>query len=513
MIEQVPMNAGVPLVRTLTVPFPAGMAERFVQAASFDVAGVATYTTRPVTASMQPPGAPGVLDLTDASRVIGLELAAVTPWPPSPMPPLTIRAATLEGGQYTIGPPVLESPGAIVFDPATPRLTFPAIAGRAWKLELPATFQVTAVLLEHLPHDLTVTLSAGGEPEPLWSHPGPLLPQIGAQTIDFRSAAERLLQTGNAPLTFRITSSTSSRLELTWRQMAATCVARPPARTFALRGSPAELRITAPPKPFAASVQVTAKHRGRELNGGSATASDRAPVSGLRADPSRAIAALASFNPPPGRPKGSMLGLAAVRLRLAVTEAAEVALALHANVAGAPGPPLAAPVVRQLAAGFRDWLEIELPVPQAVATGPDVLWVVLRATRGSLVWCGDAPRPSRWSLRMGEAMAFRSFGTAELGRPLSLPVGETPPRRALTSIDGGAAWSAASIVPWMQLFHAVLLPPSVTIGGWTLLRTAPDSPHFAARVALPSLSMPLQSRSALDVTVDEIALSYDPFAS
>jgi hypothetical protein len=215
------------------------------------------------------------------------------------------------------------------------------------------------------------------------------------------------------------------------------------------------------------------------------------PVSGLRIDGQRSVAARAPLHP---------ASLASVRMQIAVLQPSEIALELRADAAGGPAAPLAPQIVRQLDAPFVGWVEIELPSPVPVDT--PFVWITVRATQGEVVWCCDA----------SEGAAAR-VSDAKL-----------------------ASWMSAEALlqPRVQLFDAVPAPREIDIllrtgsviaSAWKLTRTSPDSVDYAAAGAtLPNpirallaaatgdgratSKFQLFSRAAVDVALSAIRLSY-----
>jgi hypothetical protein len=522
------IGAGQPEVHTVALPLLGGMTGVTVHTAHLSLEAVRHEVERPVDPTILGDAAPpnGVLiQLSDDSRLIGFDLGPVTPRTLPVGQHLLIRAATKDGDAWTYGPPLFSLqpsaspplPGGMTMHATEPRVRFPALAGRAWLIELldelpnavpRAKLAVTTIVLEELPHDLTVTADEEGETLVLWNHAGVLTPEQGPQDVDFRSMAERLMTNGQRTLSLNVTSRTPAKVAIIQPRVEATWEAQPheePLRV-ALRGAWERLPLQPPPqlRPGAATLRVTARHLGRELN--SATTARTTSNAGLRVDRNSSVAALAAFHPQPGT---LPLRLAAVRLALMVFDAAEVVIELRANAAGRPGEPLAPKAVRKLEARTDTWLEIEWAEPPLIAPALSAFWIVLRATGGMALWCGDPPPDSRQASSR-----------------------ETS--RVLVSSDGGTSWTppdtllAAPQTPGLEVFHAAVVPQSVSIDlraagtpvvSWTLPRIKPESREFSTRVALPpemlqrfplAPELMLRSTSALDVNVDEIVLSYDP---
>ena len=528
-------GAGHPHVHQVPLPLLAGMSDVTIQAAHLTIAAIRHDVERKVDDTITlPAGAPRglLLSLEAESRLSGFVLTPITHWLLSNQH-LVIRAATFTDGQWSYSSPLLSDrpsadppmPGGMKVDAneARKRVTFPALTGRTWLIEiLGGPISVTHILLEQLPHDLTVTAHEDGEALVLWNHSGVLTPEQGVQDVDFRSMVERLMASDAAPRTLdlEIASSTPAQIAITQPPVDARYEARPeePLRV-AVRGDWERLPLQPRPdlRPLAVTLRMTARHLGRDRNAWTAGApasrfnprspwyfgepEELNPSGGLRVDGNRAAAALAAFMPLPGSPAGTLLALAAIRLSLIVFEDAELVVELRANASGSPGELLVPQVVRAVTANAGGWVEIEWPRPPAIATGPAAFWIVLRATRGAALWHAD-------------------------------PFADTT--RVAISTDGGAQWApldpvlASPLAPRVQLFHSVIIPPSVPIElrvarwsteSWTLERVGFESLEYTARVALPAEMLPplawspelaLRSPSALNVNIDEIVLSYDP---
>jgi hypothetical protein len=400
-------------------------------------------------------------------------------------------------------------------------LTFPPLTASAFNVHVakggsPTELKHTGDVAIHragidaAPTALNVAMRVGGAEAPVWSHGGTLLPGP-EQEIAFLPVAERLLKTPpaappDASLVF--TSDSDGRISIPDFSIAATYVARPAdqPRRIALRGGWERVPLDAPAgaAPTSSALTLTARFLGRALNGASPIASGDSPATSLRFDNARAVAVLAGFAPLAGSPAGSTLGLAAVRLFLAALSDAEVVIELRANAGGAPGAPIVPQSAMRLAVGELGWREVVLAPPApSIATGDTAVWVVVRATKGSVLWCGDA-------------------GGA---------------RAPLVSTDGMATWSdVMPIAPRLQLFHAAVAPPSIDVQlragnfahQWTLAPSSAGSSDFTSGATSfpPSLHALLQTKQAAngngravtplelfspfaaDLTLDGIALSY-----
>jgi hypothetical protein len=514
--------------RELGIPFAAGMDDITVDAAQFELRAGACTNDAAINPTPFGPGAV-VIDLGAEGRLTEIDLTDDSHWPPDVDTRLVLRAATPNGSGYTAGTPLIATPGfgggmfgmilSGIDTPAARKLRFAPIAGTAFILtwatgsnptslsQEPKPIGVKRVAVEGVPRDASVTLVADGTEVPVWNQPGPLLPGK-LQSVSFVPAAERLLRaqlaTGAPPtlaVTLRFRSAAVSKLEITSPALAATYSAEPAAQPLraALRGSFERLELDAPATraPSRTELRVTAKYLGRMLNDEYGPLTDAPPVSGLRIDGERSVAARA---PLAARAPRQPAALASVRVQIAVLQPSEIALELRADAAGGPSALLAAQVVRQLGAPFVGWVEIELPSPVPVDT--PFVWITVRATKGEVVWCCDA----------GATAAARVSATKLTG------------------------WTAAEslLLPRVQLFDSVPPPGEIDIllrtgstlaQAWKLTRTGPKSVEYAAAGAtLPNAirallaaakgigratsRFDLFSRAAVDLALADITLSY-----
>jgi hypothetical protein len=484
----------------MRLPFVPGMTDVAVKSARLTVEAIARVVSRSVDPLVLRDPAPQngvIVDLHEESRLIGFELGVAL----AASETLEIRAATASSDS-----------GLAVFswkNETRKSFTFPALTGTAWLIQITGrnTFTIASVLVEELPRDLTLNLRDGGETLELFRVDGVLLPSQGEQEVIVRSEAERFLQARLASrvlglsLPLEIASSRPSQIAIRCWPVSATFVLRPheePLRVK-VRGTWASLPIDLPagPIPQSASCRITARHRGRVPN----VARGLMPrTAALHVDATRSAAALLPLHPPPGGTDGGLLAIGGVRLELISNGGAEIAVELRADAGGAPGPLVAAAFVLGIAEGWNQWLELEPPAPPVITTGPSALWVVLRATRGAVLWCCDS---------------------------------RDEPVRGVVSTDGGATWAPPDtfldglLVPRVELDHGVVVPSEISVdlrvgavggGTWTLQQSAPGSSEFSGRVVFtqPALTafsqrpdVAIRSAAALDVTVDEIELVYE----
>ena len=572
---ELPDEDGGEAARELGLPLLPGMDEvqvdeaRLVLRAEPREMEVTTHTVTNVAAGANQGT---VVALAKPSRLRKVELTYTVPAGTSPR--LVVRPAEKQGNAFSFGAPIYAAPdfpppgpmygrvlsGLAVQDLGGDRrlATFPNVLGSAWLFQLatgdsPTELsaqafqpQVGKVVIQALPRDLALELapSGGGPGIPLWSHPDLLLPETGEQEVHFTPLAQKTLaeelaaRSGEAgavtlpvPLRFRATSG--GAVGITARSLAARYVVRPlgpdPA-TLRLDGGWSPLGLDAPAAltPAGSAVRVTAKLLGRELNAGSPEPPVAPPGGGLRVSAERAVATALRFLPDEA---GRRLPLASVRLYLAAPEDAEGTLEIREDTAGAPGPPLAAPIVRQVPRGASGWIELELTAPLAVEPGDRPLWLTLRVTRGQLFWFGApgaAPSPDpggvgapvRVSPDQGrtwgspeEALATLATGGGPLLAQLFHAVPDPLPRPVVRLHRGAALlagdWLSAlqpTAQPREYRAEAAVLPAAVLAG----LAAVPPTGPGAGRVRS---ELRLFSRSVLDLTLEGMTLFYDPFGA
>ncbi|HET8774600.1 MAG TPA: hypothetical protein VFP80_12430 [Thermoanaerobaculia bacterium] len=522
---------GAVVERELGIPFAAGMDDITVDTAQFELRAGSRIENATLTTNKKFGDGAVVIDLGTEGRLTEIELTDDSFWPPNPNCRLVVRAATKAGSGYTAGAPLIAEPGfgGGMFGTLLGGMTvtqrkvrFAPIAGTAFIVtwakgnsatsldSLPPaemqTMGVKRVAVEAVPRDASVTLVAGATEVPVWNQPGPLLPG-NLQSVSFVPAAERLLReqlaTGAPPalaVTLRFRSASVSKLEITSPTLAATYHAEPAGEGVggapapqqlraAIRGSYERVELDAPATraPSTTALRVTAKYLGRMLNAAYQETPAHPAISGLRINSERSVAVRAPLQP---------ASLASVRVQLAALQPSEIALELLADATGGPAAALAPHVVRQLAAPFIGWVEIELPAPVPVEA--PFVWIALRATKGEVVWCCDV-----------EDGAVARVSDAKL-----------------------TSWTPADplLQPRVQLFDAVPPPPEIEIRlqtslAWTLVQTGPvdyavpgatlPQPIRALLAAAQNQGggrstsvMQLFSRAALDLALADIRLSY-----
>lgn len=553
--------------RELAIPFMPGMDEVRVEEAQVNLIGVTRQldlTGYAVTKSPSGNDAGLVLSLQKPARlrritIEGLSEAMLKDFAVNKH--LVVRPAQKQGGGFAFGPPIyaqpnLDPPGKM-YDRVLAGLdvqrvtgglsiTFPNTAGSAWLIQMAQGSDpmklaskteelsaidfdgtVSKVVVSSAPLDLSLVIAGDGAADiPLWSHPDYLWPEMGAQEVNFAPVAQnhltgRMKQIGpgasavTLPVPLRFTSAAGGAVEMRSRRITARYSLNPlkPDTSVELdqRGNWTTLGLTAPAglRPSSGTARLTARLKGWELNGGSMLPPLGRPGSGLRVGGERRCAVALPFTPAGGAAAGSLLPLVSARLYLGAWEPSEAALEIHQDSSGSPGPLLTPPIVKQVEKGFEDWLEFELAAPQQVATGGPPLWLVLRSTRGELLWFGSGEGVSRVSNDSG-----RTWGVAE---PLL----------------------AAEAAPLAQLFHASEdpLPPPVLrvqLGEAVLTENLLTSPvtrvpeaapreYIKEEIALPEKALDalrdtgggraelrLFSRSVMKVVVENFVLFYSP---
>jgi hypothetical protein len=213
--------------------------------------------------------------------------------------------------------------------------------------------------------------------------------------------------------------------------------------------------------------------------------------------------------------------LASARVFALAGEAVEVVCELRADAAGAPGPLLAAPVVKQLAAPEAPpprpgWIEFELPAPGAAVptstSSPATVWVTLRTNRGELRWFAGGAGEGRVSLDAGSSWGAVDAVIATTGAPLAqlfhAVTAPSPPELALL-VDGAPAGSVAlAAVQGSPLEFASPAGLALPAAAATAFAAAPGEADGRG-----AISLALFSAALADLTVEELTLSYDPFAT
>lgn len=545
----------------LAIPFLAGMDEVVVESAQLRVqAAIKKIELSSYKVSNGPDGQGSFLELGGPARlrevVVGQPSTATAAL-------LNLHLVVRSAEGLEPGPPVF------AFDPFEPdspmfgkvfggltvndnfgggsakQLLFPGAQGSAWLLQyatgteatnlqpVAERFTVQKVTVDAAATDLALVIPGPNDDDPsipLWSQPGAFLREAGEQEVNFTPLAQRHLAGALAgidaaaapqtlPIPLRFTSASGGAVRVTSKTLLAHYVVRPlgpdPA-TLRLGGDWAQLVLEAPAarRPSDSALRLRARHLGRELNAGSPPPL-RAPGAGVRVAGDRLVATAVELTPPAG--SAGTLPLASAKVHGLALEAAEVVMELRGDAGGAPGPLVASPVVRQLARPEGPppqapaWIEFELEAPGVAVAAPSTVWVTLRMNQGELRWFAGGNGDTRESLDAGA-----SWGAVD---------------PSLTSTGGLLA----------QVFHAVTdpAPPELTLlvgespAGSITLQAAGNKLEFAsaAGAGLPgpvlsalagapagngdraATTLRLFARAVADLTVEELTVSYDPFAS
>jgi hypothetical protein len=547
--------------RELAVPFLPGMDDVEVTEARLALrAATRLLDTEDYTVTAN--GSQGIfLSLSAPARLRKVELTYTLPPLPPPNLRVVVRAATPSGSTSTAGTPLFAFPAFGAPGPMFPAvlggmsvtelggnrrlLTLPpGVLGQAWLIQLAAGDEATKldpgslaivptvqrVALEAAPRNLSIVLQGDDGDVKLWNNPEALLPDAGEQEVSFTPLAQKELAaalarqnaaTGAAvptlPVRLRFDSETVGALDITARALAAEYLVRPLGAdrlSRRLAGSPVTLTLSAPAglTPASSQVRLTVKHLGRELNAASPEPPAIPPAGGLRVAAARQVATAMAVAPRDGAAPGSVLQLASARLPLAASEPSEAVLEIRGDLAGAPGPLVAAPVVQQLGGSFSDWLEFVLAEPLDVVTGQAPLWLALRVNRGDVRWFASpsAPATARVSADRGQTWGApdpKLLPATGLLAQLFHRVADDAPAPALRlQRADGVVMASIALTPQprspREFVADTALPPAVHA---LLEGRAGDG---KARTDLQ-----LFSRSALDVTVDALLLRYDPFGA
>jgi hypothetical protein len=558
--EDTESEAGHEVARELGVPYLDGMDEVVVAEARLDL-HARSHEVEVDFELREPAGEKGVVIALDRpARLYRVHLRYDEPaasTDPSQVVRLVVRGAEPQGSGFAIGPPLFADPsfpppgpmyppvlaGLSVVESGSSRVvTLPRPLGSAWLIQvarassaidlqpLDVTPTVEKVVIDSAPTNLAVEMATEGGAVPLWSHPEMLLPDAGPQQVDFATLAQRELSTrleaaGEAAVTLPVAltfrSETRGALTITDKRLTARYQARPlesEPLTLRLGGSRAPLDLAAPSglRPLAAALDLTAEPLGRELNRASPEPPVGLPSSGLVVTLERSVAAEARYLPLEEAPPEEQ-PLETVRLWVEADAESEAVLEIRSSVAAVPGESLAAPIARVVEAGFSGWLEFELAEPLVLAAAETALWLELRLNKGQLLW-------------------------------FTVPADETEPEppAVLLSTDGGSSWGEPEgglghYRPLLvQLFQRSLLPlprPIVRLldgprllaadllaGGLTTVSESGATEITARGRSLPSglldllagagesaRGLVLYSPTLLDLTLESLVLSYDPF--
>jgi hypothetical protein len=390
---------------------------------------------------------------------------------------------------------------------------------------------VHRVVVGAAPSNLRVIMQTTEGDVPLWANPGMLLPDAGAQQIEFLALAQRqlgaLLKTSPAgavtlPVSLRFAADSGGAIGVSSTRLTARYKVRPlgaDATTAPLGGdwTPLTLRAPAGVPPEAGAADLSVRLAGRELNAGSAPPPVASPTGGLVVDVDRMAAAAMRFLPLPGRPAGSVLPLAAVRCFLAALEPSEAVLEIRNDLSGAPGTPVTGSLPLLLDPGAPRWCEVVLPTPLPVSAGQAPLWVSLRANRGKVLWfaTGEAwdagPLAQRVSVDAGGTWAGADQPLVAGGRLLvqlyhALPDPLPPPvvrlQRGATVLADDLLAGATRRGPREFSVSGRALPAGVLAAVGATTDTGGGKAETVVRLYSPSVG---------DVVLQNVALFYDPF--
>lgn len=559
-----PAEEGGDVDQALAIPFLAGMdgivvteARLVLRSAPKDL-DIENY-------SVTENGSEGVfINFNDPVRLRKVEISYdYSPPVPSPTTRIVVRTAN-KNGALQAGPPLFAEPnfgppgkmfsatmgGMTVNDLGNKRrlLTLPSVLGSAWLIQLASGDEpialapialkpaINRVVLQALPRNLSVVLAPDEEALTLWKNPGVLLPEAGDQEISFAPLAQKHLtnaltaaasDAAALPVPLRFHSDCGSAVEIVSKSLVAEYQVQPfgGAKKFELRGDFTAFVLSAPAglNPAKSALRLTVKLLGRELNAASPEPSLDKPSRGLRVNIEHWVAAASVVAPPSNKANGSIVQIASVRIYLANIEAAkaEIVLEIRSDIANSPGAAVAAPLVKQLDAGFIGWCEFELPTPLKVVSGNAPIWLALRSNKGEVHW-------------------FNAPVSTSLDSNI-----ETGSNRV--SIDRGASWGESNpqlSTPrplLVQLFHQMddpIAAPVIRIQrGATILQNnilAAPQQKSVREYALDGAALPqtvhtvlsaqtgkgradceflLFSRSALDLVVETLTISYDPFSA
>lgn len=538
-------------IRQLALPRLAGMDEVEIHTAQLRIRSV----SRPITISdfTTKPGQGGkgvFLSLAKPGRLLKVVVEYSTPVPPTPPTPapqhhLVVRAVKKGGSGMQPGVPLFAapddfSPPGEMFTRALTGmsrtslggdrylLTLPSVLGDAWLIQLatgdsavelapiPTRITIHSVILDAVPSNVAVVLVTATAEVPLWGNPQMLLPSDEPEEITFTPLAQKELaaalktagdQELTLPLTIKFRSDTAGALSIVSKSLQGRYVVRALSETptsLRLAGARVPLVLSAPAglMPQSATFRMVAKLTGRELNNASSEPPASSPSGGLRVTQAIRVAQRVGVE--------GTFPLVNLRLLLASESAAEAILQLREDASGGPGALTGKPVVRQLEAGLRDWIDFELKVPRESSADSSLLWVTLHATKGEILW-------------------FASETTDY----------------ALISTDEGASWGAPDtrLAPatgqLVQLFHdrsPQFAKPvirmernNVTVAADLMENARALSPteYVAENAAIPATVMSFFSRqsgrarveqtlqlfstSVLDLRVEAASFFYDPF--
>jgi hypothetical protein len=537
----------------LAVPFLAGMDDVTVDAARLTLHGVDTDVAVDGWHTVSGAGGNGVFVVLEHPARLRRLVIAEPPAVPGQF--LVIRAATLAAAPVP-GAPLAADRGFSVGDMLPPPLarlsvsgegsgrltvTLPATAGQAWLVQyatgdsvpelkpVAVAPQVFSVTVRPAPEDVSLALRAGdgAAEQQLWQHPGAVLAEAGDQLADFTPAAAARLGSALAalnaaggevatlglPLRFR--SARGGTLGIRDRRLDVSYRARPlgpdPA-PLALDGGWQDLALDAPTRrPTASELRLAGRHRGLAVNPGSGVPPATAPLGGVRVRPGRVVAAPAAWVTPPGGPSP----LARIRLYAVPFGDTEVVCEVRRDAAGAPGALIAPPAVTRVdRLAPPGWVTVRLATPVPLAPGP--LWITARTNRGQLDWFATAtpgePAGARVSSDGGSTWAGPEGSLAPTGPPVTQLLDQVDPAtRPAPTVQlriGPAPAGPLALVPGAAVGEYAQAEPTLPTAVLDALEGATTSGPGPRR----RTTLSLWSADLLDLRIQALACSYDPFA-
>jgi hypothetical protein len=202
------------------------------------------------------------------------------------------------------------------------------------------------------------------------------------------------------------------------------------------------------------------------------------------------------------------LPLVAVQVPLEAAAEAEVSLELRASAAGAPAAALGPPVVRQLAAATRDWIEFELSEPLPLATGGDGYWVSLRTTKGEVRWFAAGAGAARVSVDGGETWGEVDPTLLDAAAPLALLFHAVPPPlpAPVLELQLGAS-PAGEVMPTGPTADG---PNVFALAGGSVPAQVLDTLGRTTGSGRARTDVLVFSRAVCDVAIESLELFYDP---
>ena len=547
--------------RELAVPFLRGMDSVVVENAKLQLRSKPREMEIDDYQVSEPGGQPGiVVRLPRISRLLKIAIDFTVP---PEFAAQTVRivvrnAQPQQTGGFTFSPPVyaapdFDSPGPMFSKTLTGLsrtntstgavLSFPRPLGEAWLLQLATgddAVKLTAmavnptvryVRIDAVPQNLTLAIRLADESPQLWSHPQLFLPEAGVQDVDFSPLAQKRLSevlkeadpttavTLSLGLEFKSDSggdvSIASRT-LDARYHVDAIGADGQNRRLGGDWTPLDINAPAALRPVKVAADITVRPTGRELNAASPEPPLDRPSRGLRLQQDTLVAGATTFTAPVAERLADS-PLVSARVYVSSRVASEVVLELRADAAGAPGAPVAPPVVRQFEPGFNGWAEFELESPWTPPAAQVDLWACVRTNLGEVLWYA-APGEESGAGRLVSLDRGASWGAADEALALNGPllvqlfhsVPDPQPEPTVRLHRGGSLLSgnvlrSGSNAPVRQgprefVLQGASLPDAVS----NLLASAQGSEKVTT-------AMSLFSRAVADLQITRLLLEYDPF--